>query len=271
MADENTNPPAPGSAPADADKDKGQADGLWLKDLPEDVTYEARGDKGQFEKKPLREHPEFAKFKSPADLARAYAGQLSVIGRKAIGLLPPGEDATDEERAAFDKELRKAMKVPETVDGYEIKLSGQAVPKDGLVGEFLKGAHEAGLTPGQAQKVAEAVDRFAAQALKEQDDADKASQAAAAQAVTDLWKDAAPANTDLAKRGFEAAAAKSGVPAEEAKAFAETYGDNLTFLRVFHLLGKQMAEDGLIDGAAPAQDDNDAGDGRTDFSKAFGG
>lgn len=271
MAEEmDINPESPASAPADAGQAQGQDAGQWFEALPEELTYEARGADGKFTKAKVRDSSKLKEFKDVSSLAQAFLNQEKLLGRKAQGLAVPGEGATAEEMAQFDKELRKALKVPEAADGYQIKVGDKAVPHEGLVAHAAAAAHKAGLTPGQLQAMYDAVDRFAVTAMEAQDKADSEAEAKAKAAVQGHWKGEAEANADLAKRGFEAAAVKAGVSAEEAKAFAETYGNNLTFLRVFHLLGKQMAEDGLIEGAAPGGSGNATGDGRTDFSKMFG-
>ena len=83
-------------------------------------------------------------------------GMSEAVGKKEIvkvdGLKVPGEGATDEERAAFDSEYRKAMGVPEEAGGYE--LPEVTIPEGlEIKGEFndayKAAAHKYGLTPEQ--------------------------------------------------------------------------------------------------------------------------
>lgn len=59
----------------------------------------------------------FAKFKTVAELGKAYHGLEQKLGKGANAAYVPGEGATPEEVSAY----RKAVGVPETADGYRIK------------------------------------------------------------------------------------------------------------------------------------------------------
>ncbi len=64
----------------------------------------------------------------------------------------PGEDASDEDRAAF----AKAMGVPDSAEGYDITLPEEFTEgRDDYVGSIRDIAHAVGLSPAQAQKLAE--------------------------------------------------------------------------------------------------------------------
>lgn len=66
-------------------------------------------------------------------LGKSYEGLLSIKGKK--GLIPPSENATEEERTAFQKELHKYAGVPE--DGkYDFELS-ENVNLDYVNDDFL--------------------------------------------------------------------------------------------------------------------------------------
>lgn len=101
----------------------------------------------------LRNSPSLAKFKDPADLAKSYLNLQTAIGRK--GVIPPKPDDPKEVHEAF----RKALGVPDAPDGYKIERP-QDIPEDIWDPEgaqwFAGVAHEAGLTPQQAQALATA-------------------------------------------------------------------------------------------------------------------
>lgn len=83
-------------------------------------------------------------------LVKSYVHAQKSLGQKPIGI--PGENATDEERAAF----AKAFGVPDEADGYEIKLPDGYEPSEfekQQHPEIQKLFHEAGLSAGQASKV----------------------------------------------------------------------------------------------------------------------
>jgi len=87
----------------------------------------------------------------PAAFWGGIDNMSEAVGKKEIvqvdGLKVPGEDATDEERATFDVEYRKAMGVPEKAEGYE--LPEVEVPEGfEIKGEFNDAYKAAGLKYG---------------------------------------------------------------------------------------------------------------------------
>lgn len=87
------------------------------------------------------EHEKAKGFSSPSELFEKYLEQES---RLEGAIVAPGEDATEEDLAAY----RSAIGVPDTPDGYQLTAP------DGIAQEatdlFAKRAHEAGLTTQQA-------------------------------------------------------------------------------------------------------------------------
>lgn len=97
----------------------------------------------------LGEDAMFQPFKDVAGLAKAYKDTKQMLG-KAQGI--PGETASPEEKSAF----YKALGVPETADGYDLKAP-EGLPEKlaqvystEMLGEFKKVAKELNLTPAQA-------------------------------------------------------------------------------------------------------------------------
>jgi len=241
-------------APAD-----GQAEGTtshWLEELPADAFQDERDPEGG--SLPLREHPKLRQFRSVADLARSYLNQERLVGRKTRGLVPPGDDAPEEERTAFEREWRAALKVPAAPEGYALKMPRDAQPDQRAMPWFSKAAHHVGLTPAQAQGLLDRYHDLEKEIWEDDRQRREAGRAAALRQVREHFRGQAPEQVELAKRGFEAAARSAGLESGEARAFAETYGDNLTFLRVFAHLGQRMQEDGLVDGSGHAPDRDEA-------------
>jgi hypothetical protein len=241
----------------------GQAEGTtshWLETLPEDLVLEDQspeGAGGAPRRTPLREHPKLRQFRSVADLARSYLNQERLVGRKAVGLVPPAEDAPEEERAAFEREWRTALKVPADPAGYVLRLPKGAAPDERAMPWFGRAAHSVGLTPAQAQGLVERYAEFEAQYWADERERLEAERAESLRQVREHFRGRAGEQVELAKRGFESAARSAGLDPAEARAFAQAYGDNLTFLRVFAHLGGRMQEDGLVDGSgrAPGRDE----------------
>lgn len=87
------------------------------------------------------------KYKSADDFAKGAAALSKKIGEK--GIIPPGEDATPEERSEFYDKLGR----PEAADKYSWK-PGEGVEVDQEVfTDRMQKLHEAGLTDGQHSAV----------------------------------------------------------------------------------------------------------------------
>ncbi len=87
-------------------------------------------------------------------LARGYHGAQGLIGKK--GLLPPGENATPEERAAFRKELNKTLGVPEKFEDYKVELPKDAKFDPAKVEGWKQKLHMLGIPQADAGKIFEA-------------------------------------------------------------------------------------------------------------------
>lgn len=87
-------------------------------------------------------------------LARGYHGAQGLIGKK--GLLPPGENATPEERAAFRKELNKSLGVPEKFEDYKVELPKDHKFDQARVDQWKQKLHMLGVPQSDAGKIFEA-------------------------------------------------------------------------------------------------------------------
>jgi hypothetical protein len=94
-------------------------------------------------------------YKTPADLAANTKQLMTEARKKQEGVLRlPKDSSTDEERSEFMTEVRKAMGVPDSPDGYKIEVPEQL--PEGLfprerVGEFAELAHKLGASPELVQ------------------------------------------------------------------------------------------------------------------------
>ena len=126
----------------------GEGDGAqpWYSTIPEEAA---------------RQHVEAKAYRNPAELALANYN-LTKLQRgdpTVIGL--PGEGATPEDWQAFYGKLGR----PETPEGYEFKFA-DGVQADPKMLEWGKTAfHEVGLTPTQAQALADTWNAFAAEQM----------------------------------------------------------------------------------------------------------
>lgn len=124
----------------------------------------------------------FVNFSKAADpmgeLLKSYENQESLIGKKAEGLRVPGEGATAEDWAAFNK----ALGVPETPDGYQYQAP-ENIPEEfkdiftqdeNLLKVMREAALKAGVRPEGFKHLAAAFDSYYLDALKGQASANQA-------------------------------------------------------------------------------------------------
>lgn len=97
-----------------------------------------------------RAHVEAKGYKNPAELARANFN-LTKMQRDPNVIVPPAADATPEQMNEFYTKLGR----PEKPEGYEFKFPAEVKPDDGMLNFARTAFHEAGLTPKQAQIVAD--------------------------------------------------------------------------------------------------------------------
>lgn len=223
-------PPAPAAAP------KGEAppstdDRSWL---PED----------------MRESADLSRYKSPADLAKAYRNLSNLVGREKVPL-PKGDD----DAAGWDH-LYNALGRPEKPDGYEIKVP-EKLPDgfaydEGSAVWFKDLAHKAGLNKRQAALLHDAyVGRTAElyeQAVKGQTEAETMALAAAERELKTEWGAAFTHQTIIADN----AARKLGGEAFAEHIKAQGYNRDPMMMKFLANVGKAIGGlDQLPGGSGP--------------------
>jgi len=113
-------------APSDA-----QAD--WRSQIPEEIAG----------------HKSLEHINDVGALAKSYVNAQSMIGADKLAI--PGKYATPDDWAEVDRRLGR----PDNVEGYELKmeLPDGVEQNEAMVGSFKEAALDAGLRPGQAQKL----------------------------------------------------------------------------------------------------------------------
>lgn len=224
--------------------------GSWLDTIPETETFTVQED-GQEIAKPLREHPKLKEFKTPAELAKSLLNQEKLLGKKTLGITPLKEGATDEERADWDKEFRRVMSVPEKPEDYSFQFPEGTQVDEGMAGWFRESAHKHGMPPAMAQGVAadfaEHSNTYWAAEFKRMEESEKEN----LQRITQHFggEEKTAEASELAKRGFEAAAKAAGLNDEEVAAFRKVHGNDMTFVRLFHQIGLRSGkEDQQVNG-----------------------
>lgn len=110
----------------------------------------------------LRGEKSLEKYKSQDDALKALVEAQKLIGKKAEGIVPPAEDAPQEEKDAFSAKLRELRGVPsedKVAEAYAVAApegapEGYALDAE-FVGAFQKMAHEAGLAPAEFKRLAD--------------------------------------------------------------------------------------------------------------------
>jgi len=210
-----------------------------------------------------------AKFADPAALAKSYRE----LERKLGGAVtPPGPEASDEERAAFDRR----MGVPDEPAGYALNLP--EVPEElAPVAERVYGPEtldwarglfkRAGLRPDQAQALFEAVvARDMEQVAAVQAERGRAAQVAETAMRRD-WGDAFDDNLALAKRAAERLFGPE--VGEMVLADGGVLGNDPRFLKGLAAVGRMLGEDGFL-GATAGEDGRKSVEARLDELHAKG-
>lgn len=150
----STTPAAAGSnnaAPAQAGSDNTAPGQVWLKNVP-----------AEFENKAWV--AALAQHENPsAEMFKQFDNQLSLIGRKAEGVRVPGENATAEDWASFNKSIG----VPEKAEGYTYtpptvpdELKAYHSTDEGLVGAIKEACVKAGVRPEGFKVITETFDKY---------------------------------------------------------------------------------------------------------------
>ena len=139
------------------------------------------------------------KGRTPAAIAKDLVNAQALIGRTGVRVPKDGDPE------AVHLDFRRALGVPDKIDGYEIK------PPEGLPAglwndDAAKGwgelAHKMGLTPQQEKAIREfQVDRVAA-AVQAREGTGKANGAKVESALKEQWGDAMPVRMQFADRAI---------------------------------------------------------------------
>ena len=121
----------------------------WRKTLPEEWTVTLRGDDGQEQEIPLRDHPALGSYTTKDEAVKALVHAQRMLGKIPDGYVRlPGPDEGQEQQAAFHAALGR----PDTPDGYafpHIDLPEGFEPQEAMLAGFRSTAFELGLTPEQ--------------------------------------------------------------------------------------------------------------------------
>lgn len=216
--DGGTGAGAPAGAAAGA---SGAAGASFADSLPEDIRGEAA----------------FKDIKDLGGLAKGYLHAQKLIGHPPERLLtlPAGDDPKE-----WDGIWSKLGR-PESPEKYDVKTPDGVKEDPAFKGNFLKQAHQNGLTTKQAKGL---YDWYTAELASANAAGKTAAQAKLAEAEGKLkteWGAAYDQNLTLARQALEHYG-----DADLKAALNEGLGNDPRVIKVFAKLGKQLSEDGLV-------------------------
>ncbi|NYT42317.1 hypothetical protein HZY97_16210 [Sphingomonas sp. R-74633] len=177
-------------------------------------------------------------FTDPAAMVQGYRALETKLGERK-GIEIPGDDATDEAKAAY----RAAIGVPDSAEGYAVNIPEGWEADMAILGPLSQDAHEIGAPKAVFDALAEKmISRFvvAHNALVTQHDSERA-------AVEAGWGGQKAHNLELYRRGMVA----FGFTAEEAEKMQVALGEGGTrkMMEAGLKLGQLSNEDGFIPGS----------------------
>lgn len=241
-------PPAPAPLAANWDATLYDANGALSKDALGKLPADMADLRGFLEKYPTRAEA----FKSIPHLQRMA---LSKAGLKALP-----ENATTEQRTAYNAEISKLLGVPEKIEGYGITKPDQ-LPEgmqwdDNAVNGFLAVAKENQVPPAAAKAIVAYHQKLVAAQMA---NAKTTQEQAEAVAVSELKAELPPgvqwaAFTAQVDRGIAQASRISGIPVERLNEMTKAAGLK-DMSRFFSALAAASGEDAMPDAALSAHSD----------------
>lgn len=196
----------------------------------------------------LRDHPALGGFEDVAALAREHVHLQKLIGRK--GILPPGEDASEEDYARYYDALGRPSD-PTAYDLSEIERPDELPWSDEIESEMLTRMHAAGLTNDQARALVKDYVELQTDTWSQLQAAQSRELESTMKELRSEWGPVFDARLDVANRAFAAA---FGEHAEEARqlrlADGRFLGDHPLMVRAFAAMGANMAEAEFVGDAA---------------------
>ena len=205
---------------------------------------------------------------SGSNKPRDFLEKVAGISEKAkAAIIPPGEDATDEERSAY----LKALGVPDSGEGYEFK----AIPKEleSQLGDiksfnewFRETAHSLDMTKAQAEMFYSKYLESVGERTATQKEAREKLSAERTAAIKKAWGDNADGNFELAKRAVQTFAD------EEFNSFLSETGlaEDPRMISMFYNVAQKIGGDTFELGSLSGEPENKGGLHYTSIRRRFG-
>lgn len=210
----------------------------------------------KFSRFDVEKFPQLAQFKDADALAEAF-----IQAQTQAGLTPLPENASEADKLLFEQKLRTLTGVPESVEGYGTLGYPPEETKDNVtLSWFIGKAHEMGIPPIRAEKLAHEYDEFLAEVLDHHTNQRKSEIQQFRKEARDKLeahygggaeydKAMARARVAITKIGQGAGATK-----EETESFAKIFGDHPYVIRMFEHLGRSFTEQQMVFGTNATKD-----------------
>ena len=187
------------------------------------------------------------KDKEPADVLKHA---LDLEGKLGSRLEIPTQESTPEVKQKFVTDVRKALGVPDSPDGYALKLPDGIPASDPLLQAFVKEGHAKGYTTEQVQSAIDLVSKYQVETQQQlRDEGVKALQT--------LWPgDSFKTNLDAAHTAIAGLAKEAGLTQQEVDFYLDdsNMGHAVPLVRMLAVAGRFFKEDSLKGGNAGTDD-----------------
>ncbi|GAB7024705.1 hypothetical protein [Salidesulfovibrio brasiliensis] len=214
---------------------------------PQETPEVPAGDGGggglDFIPEEFREASWAQKYSSADEFFKGVDNMNKLVGQRPEGLVPPGEDATDEERAAFHSKLREMQGVPGEFEEYSAGLTLPEVGEDATLPELVQLAHAEGVPPAAMQKMVDHLYEGHTAARKAEEEQYENALSEATETLKGEWGDEFDHKVLMAERML------SEFPDDAVELIVSSgAGNNPAIVRALHgLAEKYLSEDDLKD------------------------
>lgn len=184
----------------------------------------------------------YTEFKTVEDVFKGYDGLVKKLGKNP--LVPPAEDASEEEKQAYQSELRRAVGVPEDYTAYEVNL-GDDLPQEitSLFTEkrlepYKKAALEGGVTKEGFGKLMEVYKDEIRDTLKQASGLETQSYEQAVNQLKEEWGKDYDKNVQNANGLL-----KSVLSKDQGQALVDKYGNDPVIIKAFAEIASRNGEE----------------------------
>lgn len=206
----------------------------WWTTLPDEVA---------------RNHIAAKQYANPAELALANYNLTRLQTGDPTVLAMPGADATPEQMRSFYEKLG----APKEATGYELKFGDGVTVDEGMVKFGQSAFHKAGLTPQQAQTVADEWNAFAAEQQAAYLEQDRVANEQALAALSTKWG----ADLDKNKAAGQRVVQALGLPNELIQRVEGAIG-SAAIVELLATIGRKSDEGGFTAGNGGGDPNNPA-------------